>query len=62
MDPFGNYRQVVPAAKQHCPVGGCGVCYSQPDLVRREFTDLVGRNWSPAELDILTQAARSALL
>jgi hypothetical protein len=62
MDPFHYHRQVVPAEPRHCPFGGCGVCCSQPTLLRREFTDLVRRTWSPAELDILRQAARSALL
>ena len=62
MDPFRNYRQVVPAAERNCPFGGCGVCLSQRDVVHREFTDLIGRTWNPAELDLLTRAARSALL
>jgi hypothetical protein len=62
MDPFRNYRQVVQGAEQRCPFGGCAVCCSQRDFVRREFSDLVGRSWSAAERDILTRAARSALL
>jgi hypothetical protein len=62
MDPFRNYRQVVPAVARHCPYGQCAVCCSQPTLVRREFDDLVRRSWSSAELDILINAARSALL
>jgi hypothetical protein len=62
MDPFRSYRQVVPAEARYCPFGGCAVCCSQLTLVRREFTDLVRRSWSPAELDILSKAARSALL
>jgi hypothetical protein len=62
MDPFRNYRHVSPAAGRHCPFGGCLVCFSQPILVRREFDELIHRSWSRAELDILTKAARSALL
>jgi hypothetical protein len=61
MDPFRKYRQVVPAAA-HCPYGGCSVCCSQPVLVCQEFADMIHRSWSPAELDILSKAARSALL
>lgn len=62
MDPFRNYRQVVPAAGRHCPLGLCAVCCSQSALVRREFADMVRRSWSPAERDLLSKAARSALL
>lgn len=61
MGPFRSYRQAAWAAR-HCPFGGCAVCWSQPALVHLEFADLVRRSWSPAELDILGQAARSALL
>jgi hypothetical protein len=62
MDPFRNYGPVVPAGARHCPSGGCAVCCGQPGLVSREFADLVRRVWSPAEVTILSQAARSALL
>jgi hypothetical protein len=62
MDPFRDYRQVVRAAARHCPSGRCAVCCSQAALVRREFADMVRRSWSPAELDVLSKAARSALL
>ena len=62
MDPFRIRRQVVPAEPRHCPFGGCAVCCSLPTLVLREFADLVRLSWSPAEVDILTKAAHSALL
>lgn len=62
MDPFRNYRYVLPAPARHCPSGGCIVCLSQPALVRRDFADLVNRCWSPGERDLLRQAARAALL
>jgi hypothetical protein len=62
MDPFRNYRQVIPATARHCPVGRCAVCCSQPALVRQEFAGMVRRAWSPAERDILGKAARSGLL
>jgi hypothetical protein len=62
MDPFRDYRQALSAPRRHCPSGGCAVCRSQPALVLTEFTDLIGRAWSPAERDMLSKAARSALL
>jgi len=62
MDPFRDNRQVTPAVARHCPFGGCAVCSSESALVRREFAELVRRSWGAAELDILSQAARSALL
>jgi hypothetical protein len=62
MDPFPNYRPVVPTIAQHCPFGQCRVCCSHSALVRVEFAGLIRRSWSPAEVDLLSQAARSALL
>jgi hypothetical protein len=62
MDPFPDYRHVVSAAARHCPLGQCAVCSSGSALVRMEFADVVRRSWSSAELDILTKAARAALL
>jgi hypothetical protein len=62
MDPFQKYLQDTIAAARHCPVGRCAVCASQPTLVRLQFADLVGRSWSPAEIDLLSKAAQSALL
>ena len=61
MDPFRKYLQAI-AAAQHCPVGRCVVCASQPTLVRQQFANLVGRSSSPAEMDLLSKAAQSALL
>lgn len=62
MDPFRRYPQMFPAQARHCPFGGCAVCCSQPELMRREFADLVNRSWTLGERDILRKAARSALL
>lgn len=62
MNPFGNYRHVIPAKPQRCPSGRCAVCCSQPAQLRQEFAAMVCGSWSPAEIDILSQAARSALL
>ena len=62
MDPFRNYRQVLPTRARHCPSGGCIVCCGQLALIRREFADLVNRSWNPGERDLLRQAARAALL
>jgi hypothetical protein len=62
MDPFRNYRHVIPAVTRHCPLGGCAVCCSHAALVHREFTDLISGSWTLAELDLLSRAAHSALL
>jgi glycine cleavage system regulatory protein len=62
MSPFGNYRHIVPASARRCPSGRCTVCASQPAQLRQEFTAVVSESWSPAEIDLLSQAARSALL
>jgi hypothetical protein len=62
MDPLRNYPQVFPAVGRHCPYGRCAVCCSQPLHVGREFAELIRRVWSPADREMLAQAARSALL
>ena len=62
MSPFGNYRHIVHASARRCPSGRCAVCCSQPTQLRQEFTAVVRDSWSPAEIDLLSQAARSALL
>jgi len=62
MSPFGDYRRVVPAAARRCPSGRCAVCCSQPAQLRQEFAAVVRQSWSPAEIDLLGKAARSALL
>jgi hypothetical protein len=61
MNPFRDYQQAI-AVSRHCPYGGCVMCRSEPALVWRELIGLVGRSWTAAELDLLSQAARSALL
>lgn len=62
MSPFGNYRHIVPAAARKCPYGRCAVCGSQSVQLRQVFAAVVGLSWSPAEIDLLSKAARSALL
>jgi hypothetical protein len=62
MGPFRDYQQIIAALARHCPFGGCAVCRSEPALVWQELIGLVGRSWTVAELDLLSKAARSALL
>ena len=62
MSPFGNYRHIVPASARRCPSGRCAVCCSQPAQLRQEFAAVVRDSWSQAEIELLSQAARSALL
>ncbi len=62
MNPFGNYRHIVPAAARRCPSGRCAVCWIQPAQLRQEFTSMVGLSWNPTEIVLLSKAARAALL
>jgi hypothetical protein len=62
MSPFGNYKQVIPAATR-CRMPGRGaVCRMGSAQLCLEFIEMVSQSWSPAEVDILKKAARSALL
>jgi hypothetical protein len=62
MSPFGNYKQVVPAAARCRPSRRCAVCRIGPAQLCLEFIEMVNRSWSPAEVGLLKKAARSALL
>jgi hypothetical protein len=60
VSPFRNYGPVVPGRCR--PFGRCVVCRGGPTLVCHVFTEMVAQSWSKAEIDILTKAARAALL
>ena len=62
MSPFGNYRHIVPATARKCPSGRCVVCWSPPAQLRQVFAAVVCESWSPDEIDLLSKAARAALL
>jgi hypothetical protein len=62
MSPFRNDKQIVPAAARCRMHGGCAVCRMGPAQLCLEFIEMASRSWSPAELDLLRKAARSALL
>ncbi len=62
MSPFGNYKQIIPAATRCRMPGRCAVCRMGPAQLCLEFVEMVSQSWSPAEVDILKKAARSALL
>jgi hypothetical protein len=62
MSPFEQDRRVVPAAARCCPARRCAVCRRRLGQLRQEFAAMVSRCWSPAEIDLLGKAARSALL
>ena len=62
MSPFGNYKQVIPAVTRCRTRGRCAVCRMGAAQLCLEFIELVSQSWSPAEVDILKKAARSALL
>jgi hypothetical protein len=62
MSPFGNYKQVIPATTRCRRPGRCAVCRMGPAQLCLAFVEMVGQSWSPAQVDILKKAARSALL
>jgi hypothetical protein len=62
MNPFRNYPQSVLTAGRYCHTPGCLVCFSKPAHLLQEFLELVRQSWSPAQIDMLSKAARSALL
>ena len=62
MSPFRNYGPVVPAVAWCSPFDRCAVCFSLPVQLRREFAAMISQSWSPSEIDLLSQAARAALL
>lgn len=61
MNPFRDYRQVLPATRCR-PADRCAVCRRQPAQLLREFDAIVRGSWAPAEVEILIRAAHSALL
>jgi hypothetical protein len=62
MSPFRNYPQPILGAGPCCRSRRCLVCSSRPAQLLPEFLELVRQSWSPAEIDTLGKAARSALL
>jgi hypothetical protein len=62
MGPFGSYKQIIPAATRCRRPDRCAVCRMGPAKLCLEFVEMVSQSWSPAEVDILKKAARSALL
>lgn len=62
MDPSRNYPQPVHSSRQCRPSRRCVVCSRQPVQILQEFFGMVRGSWSTAEMDILSKAARSALL
>jgi hypothetical protein len=62
MDPFRDYQQAMPAAARCRRSARCAVCSGRPAQLRVQFSAIVRLAWSPAEIDLLTKAARAALL
>jgi hypothetical protein len=62
MDPFRDYQQALPAAARCRRSARCAVCSRRPSLQLQQFYAIVRLAWSPAEIDVLTKAARAALL
>jgi hypothetical protein len=62
MSPFGNYKQIIPAATRCRMPGRCAACSLGPAQLCLEFIAMVSQSWSLAEVDLLKKAGRSALL
>jgi hypothetical protein len=62
MGPFRDYHQTVSAAARCHRYARCAVCSRRPAQLHQEFLAIVHEAWSPAEMDLLTKAANSALL
>jgi hypothetical protein len=59
MPPFRDYRKAIQSIRPCCPDGRCATCCSHPAQLRHQFTVMVCRSWSPAEVTTLRTAARS---
>jgi hypothetical protein len=59
MNPFRNYPKRAPWCGT---TGRCQTCGSTPDQVSVEFFAVVRGSWTSAEMDVLSKAARAALL
>jgi hypothetical protein len=62
MDPFRDYQDALAAAARCRRSARCSVCSDRSTQVRQQFFAIVDDAWSPAERDLLTKAANSALL
>jgi hypothetical protein len=62
MSPFRDYRPVAGTEPRCCPSARCAVCCRHVARIRREFTALVYQSWTLPEINLLSNAARAALL
>jgi hypothetical protein len=62
MTPFGDYWWVAPDPARCCQCGRCAQWRKRPVQLYRDFTQMVCLSWSPAEIERLRLAARSAFL
>jgi hypothetical protein len=62
MGPFDDHQQVVSAAPRCSRTARCAVCSSRSAQISRQFFAIVHQAWKPAEINLLTKAANSALL
>jgi hypothetical protein len=62
MGPFDDHQQGVSAAPRCRRSVWCAVCSGRSAQVRRQFFAIVHQAWNPAEMNLLTKAANSALL
>jgi hypothetical protein len=60
--PFRDHQQAVSPAALCRRYSRCLVCRVRPAQLHQEFFALVRESWSPAEMNLLTKAANSALL
>jgi hypothetical protein len=62
MGPFDDHQQAVSAATRCRRSARCAVCSGRTTQLRRQFFAIVHQAWNPAEMNLLTKAANSALL
>jgi hypothetical protein len=62
MGPFDDHQHAVSAAPRCRPTARCAVCSGRSAQLRCQFFAIVHQAWNPAELNLLTKAANSALL
>ena len=58
MPAFRDYRQAIRARRPCCPASQCAPWRSHPARLRHQFTAMVRRSWSPAEITTLRTAVR----
>lgn len=62
MSPFRDHRPAAGGGQWCYRYARCAFCCRRMTDIRQEFTAIVRDSWSPAEIELLSTAARAALL